>query len=133
MTYVYKPPNPIVYAIDLPKRGFVKVGITSDWDRRLAALKAEFRIVEIIRHWNRKDNRLVERMVVDELAQFAVCGTECFRVTPRRLVTAVNKACRMLDALEHLEKHGWTRPLAQRILGRRWPDYPGGRPRKLRT
>lgn len=37
------------------------------------------------------------------------------------------------QALNHPDMAGWTRPLAQRILGRRWPDYPGGRPRKLRT
>lgn len=132
MTYVYKPPNPIVYAINLPKRGFVKVGITSEWDRRLPALKAEFGIVEIIRHWSREDNRLVERMVVDDLAQFAVCGPECFGITPRRLVIAVNKACRTLDALAHPDMKGWSRSRAQDVLGRRWPDYPGGRPRKLK-
>ncbi len=36
-------------------------------------------------------------------------------------------------ALDHPDMLGWTRPMAQRILGRRWPDYPGGRPRKLKT
>lgn len=37
------------------------------------------------------------------------------------------------EALQHPDMAGWSRPMAQRILKRRWPDYPGGRPRKLRT
>lgn len=37
------------------------------------------------------------------------------------------------EALQHPDMAGWSRPMAQRILKRRWPDYPGGRPRKLNT
>lgn len=37
------------------------------------------------------------------------------------------------EALAHPDMAGWTRSRAQDVLKRRWPDYPGGRPRKLRT
>lgn len=36
------------------------------------------------------------------------------------------------DALAHPDMKGWSRSRAQDVLGRRWPDYPGGRPRKLK-
>lgn len=55
------------------------------------------------------------------------------RATALRIWTDVQTYPRADQALAHPDMLGWTRPLAQRILGRRWPDYPGGRPRKLKT
>lgn len=55
------------------------------------------------------------------------------RATALRIWTDVRTYPRADDALDHPDMLGWSRPMAQRILGRRWPDYPGGRPRKLKT